>query len=95
MKNNPKMVRASIPALGRFEGTVTGERTVRMVAPNTIKRVVTKRSDNLIPKFCPIDGSPLELMDNTLVCEAESHNWELELGEEPNQEFYTLRLSGY
>jgi hypothetical protein len=52
--------------------------------------------DNLSPKFCCIDGSLLEVIDDTLVCEAESHNWELELGEHySTREFYTLRLTGY
>ena len=55
----------------------------------------TRRPSNLLPKFCPIDGSPLTLMSDTLVCASESHNWELALGEKGVLEFYTLRLSGY
>jgi len=50
---------------------------------------------NLAPKFCPIDGSPLEILEDVLVCTAESHNWELELGGSGAAEFYTLKLSGY
>ena len=55
----------------------------------------TKSKKNLSPKFCPIDGSPLEIIDDVLVCESESHNWELELGETGGVEFYALRLIGY
>ncbi len=61
----------------------------------TMLELETKWPDNLLPKFCPIDGSPLDLMSDTLVCASESHNWELELGEKGVSEFYTLRLSGY
>ena len=49
---------------------------------------------NLIPKRCPIDGSPLEILEDALVCESESHNWEIELlGQE--KDFYALILVGY
>ncbi len=58
-------------------------------------RVGNNPTENLIPKFCPIDGSPLEILEDALICEAESHNWELELGESGATEFYTLRLSGH
>lgn len=55
----------------------------------------TKNRESLSPKFCPIDGSPLEILDGALVCESESHNWGLWLGEDGCVEFYTLRLTGY
>lgn len=57
--------------------------------------VESDKGKSLVPKFCPIDGSPLELIDEVLVCEKESHNWELELGEMGLKEFYTLTLTGY
>jgi len=49
----------------------------------------------LVPCYCPIDGSPLVLIDDVLVCEADSHNWELRLGEHGLTEFYSLHLTGY
>jgi len=49
----------------------------------------------LAPCFCPIDGSPLILMEDVLVCDAEAHNWELRSGERGLNEFYSLRLVGY
>jgi len=53
---------------------------------------------SLAPKFCPIDGSKLLIVEDSqhLICEAENHAWNLELGKEPEGwEFYTLELTGY
>ena len=53
------------------------------------------RGENLIPKFCPIDGSWLMPIGESLVCEKESHNWDLQSGEAGAVEHYTLTLTGY
>lgn len=52
-----------------------------------------KENDNLLPKFCPIDGSKMIIMDDDLVCEAENHAWSVKFAP-GDGEFYSLWLTG-